>query len=382
MQLWIAWDGRGAYIDIFVGLCLWILIKKNRIKLNIQKKNVFLFVILLLSYVYLEMLDRNITGIVASIFGYILPVSLILFLNGEEQVKCLNYIVKWFAILMIPSMITYLLCQIIELPSFGTLKFGDNPNLPDLYLFRENYFFCTMFLKEAARFNGPFNEPGHLGMMSAFLLFADCYKFNKRSTWIILLALLMTLSLSGYVLAFFGYLFVKYNRGEISLKFIVLFLLILLLGYLFVTFYNGGDNLINEKIVSRLEPDEENGIEGNNRVKGDIHFYFLTMFTNARLLLFGYDKETIDWLASTGSRGTGMEMYIVVHGVFGLFLSMSFYLICFLFRKPKKAAALFGLFMFMVLLQRSYWYWFAMIICYWYGFTSWNRGINQVKRGK
>lgn len=382
MQLWIAWDGRGTYIDIFVGLCLWILIKKNRIKLNIQKENVFLFVILLLSYVYLVMAGRNFAGIVGSLIGYVFPVSLILFLNGEEQVKCINYIVKWFAILMIPSMITFLLCQTIGLPSFGLLKWGDNSYLSDNYLFRENYIFCTIPLKEAPRFNGPFNEPGHLGMMAAFLLFADCYKFNKRSTWIILLALLMTLSLSGYVLAFLGYLFVKYNRGEISLKFIVLFLLILLLGYLFVTFYNGGDNLINEKIVSRLEPDEENGIEGNNRVHGDIHLFFLNMFKDSRLLLFGYDRNTVDWLASTGSRGTGMEMYIVVHGVFGLFLSISFYLVCFLYRNPKKPAALYFLFVFLILLQRSYWYWFSMIICYLYGFTSWNRGINQVKRGK
>lgn len=382
MQIWIAWNGRGAYIDIFASLCLWILIKINRVKLNIQKKNVFLFVILLLSYVYLEMLDKNTTGIVASIFGYILPVSLILFLNSEEQVRCLNYIVKWFAILMIPSIITFLLCQTIGLPSFGLLKWGDNSYSSDYYLFRENYIFCTIPLKEVPRFNGPFNEPGHLGMMAAFLLFADGYNFKKKSTWVILLSLLMSLSLSGYVLGLVGYLFVKYDRRRIKLKFIVLFLMIILSSYFFTTFYNGGDNLINEKIVSRLELDDENGITGNNRVHGDIHLYFGNMFKDSRLLLFGYDRNTVDWLRSSGSGGTGMEMYIVVNGIFGFFLSISFYLVCFLYRNPKKPAALYFLFMFLLLLQRSYWYWFSIIICYLYGFTYWNRGLNQVKREK
>ena len=383
MELWIAWNGRSYYINFFVGLCLWILIKINCIKLIIGKKNVYLFIILLLSYVYLSLAHFSINGIVAGLLGYLFPVSLIIFLNDEDRVKCLGYIVKWFAILMIPAMITYLLCQTIGLPSLGTLKLSDNPYQPDSYLFKENYFFCTMYsLKETVRFNGPFNEPGHLGMMSAFLLFADGYKFNKSSTWVILLALLMTLSLSGYVLAFFGFLFVKYNRGKLQLKFIILFLLIFLFGYLFVTFYNGGDNIINERIVSRLEPDEERGIAGNNRVFGDIHLYYLDMFNDTRLVLFGYDRETIDWLASTGSRGTGMEMFMVANGVVGIFLSLSFYFFCFLFRKPKKAAALYFLFVFLLLLQRSYWFWFSWIICYLYGFNTWNRNQNQKKFSK
>lgn len=380
MELWIAWDGREVYIDFFVGLVLLFLIKKNHIKLNTERKNVFLFIILFLSYVFLKLSDRNAAGIVGGLMGYLFPVSLIFFLNDDERVKCLNYIVKWFAILMIPAMLTYLLCQTVGLPSLGTLKVSDNPYQGDWYLCKNNYIFCTTYaLKETARFNGPFNEPGHLGMMAAFLLFADGYKFQKRSTWVIMLALLMTVSLSGYVLAFVGYMFTKYNKGEFKLKFIVLFLLFIFASFLFATFYNAGENIINEKIIARLEPDEETGIAGNNRVFGDIHLYFLSMFSNTRLLLFGYDRETMDWLASTGSRGTGMEMYIVQHGIIGVILSFSFYFFFFLFKKPKKVAALYLFFVFLLLLQRSYWYWASWLICYLYGFTSWKIESRKTK---
>ena len=374
MEIWIAWNGRGVYIDFFVGLCLLLLIKRNHINLSIGKKKRILLFFLLISYFYLKMGNRNVAGLIGGFVGYVLPVSLLVSLNNDERGKCLRYIVKWFAILMIPSMLTYILCQTIGLPSLGTLKVSDNPYQPNWYLFKANYFFCTTYtLKETTRFNGPFNEPGHLGMMAAFLLFADGYKFQKRSTWVILLAILMTVSLSGYVLAFLGYLFVKYYKGEIKLKFIITFLILVLLIYLFATFYNAGNNIINERIIARLEPDEEKGIVGNNRVFGEIHLYFLRMFSNMRLLLFGYSRETIDYLVSTGSRGTGMEMYIVQYGIIGVILSLSFYFVAFLYHRPKKAAALFFSFVFLLLLQRSYWYWFSWIICYLYGFASWKK---------
>lgn len=376
MELWIAWNGRAVYINAFIGFVLWALIWKEGIKLNTDNRNLVILLSLFFSFTCLNLIYKNVSGIIGGLFGYMLPISCLVLLNERDQRKCLNYIVKWFAILMIPAMITYLLCQTVGLPSLGTLKLSNNPYLPDWYLYKENYLFCTMYaLKETVRFNGPFNEPGHLGMMSAFLLFADGFNFKKKSTWIILLALLVTLSLSGYVLAFVGYMFTRYYQKKMKLKFIILFLVAVLVGYLFANFYNGGDNVINERIVSRLEPDEEKGIAGNNRVRGDIHLYFLKMFNDTKLLLFGYDRETMAWLAENGSVGTGMEMYMVSFGLIGVILSIFFYFVVFFYRNDKKAASLFLTFVILMLLQRSYWYWFSWIICYLYGLSSWDKNI-------
>lgn len=378
MDLWIAWSGRGVYIDFFVGLCLYFLIKKNHIALNFENKNVIVFFFLIISVIFLKLDGKNEAGIIGEMMGYLFPCSLIIFLNDNDRVKCLNYIVKWFAILMVPAIITYILCQTVGLPSLGTIKVSNNDIQSDWYLLKENYFFCTMYaIKETDRFNGPFNEPGHLGMMSAFLLFADGFKFHKKSTWIILLSLLMTFSLSGYVLAFVGFLFLKNYNGKIKLKVMLPLLIFIVVGYLFSVYYNDGDNIVNEKIISRFEYDEERGIVGNNRLRGDIHLYFLSLLSHPDLLLFGYDYETVRRWAYEGSRGTGIEMFIVRFGIVGFVLSLSFYLVCFLYDRPKKAAALYLTFVFLMLLQRSYWYWASWLICYLYGFTSWKKNPNK-----
>lgn len=378
MELWIAWHGREVFIDFFVGLCLLYLIIKNRIKLNFEQKNVITFLLLLLFAIIYKMANKNWAGIMGETFGYIFPVSLIIFLNDIDRVKCIRYIVKWFAILMVPAIITYFLCQTIGLPSLGTLKLHDNPYQEDWYLYKENYFFCTMYaLRETMRFNGPFNEPGHLGMMSAFLLLADGFKFNKKSTWVIFLALLMTQSLSGYILAFVGFLFANYNNGTMKFKVMMPFLIFIIGGYLYATYYDAGNNFLNERILARLEYDEETGIEGNNRLRGDIHLYFLNMLSDRYLLFFGYDRDTIEQWASEGSRGTGLEMYIVAHGIVGAILSLSFYFVAFLYERPKKAAALYFAFVFLLLLQRSYCYWASWLICYLYGLTTWKMNTKK-----
>ena len=378
MEIWIAWDGRGRFINFFLWVSLLFLIKKNRIKLNYEQKNVAIFFTLFISYTCLYLVNMNVNGIIGSLFSYFLPASLIIFLNDNDRIKCLRYIVKWFAMLMVPAIITYILCQTIGLPSLGTLKLHDSPYQADWYLYKENYLFCTMYaFKETERFNGPFNEPGHLGMMSAFLLFADGYRFKKRNTWIIFLALLMTLSLSGYVLAFMGFLLRKYNEGKVKMKWLIPFIIIIVGGYLYGTYYNGGDNIINERIMARLEYDEESGIVGNNRARGDIHIYFLKMLYDPYLLLFGYDRDTVVQWAFEGSRGTGIEVFIVHHGIVGVLLSISLYFVCSLYSKPKRTAILFLIYMILILLQRSYWYWFSMLICYLYGLTSWTKTLKR-----
>ena len=228
---------------------------------------------------------------------------------------------------MIPSIIAWLLFLSAGLPSIGQIWYTTRESLhAPWYLLRNNHvFLITYVLRETDRFNGYFIEPGHLGMMGAFLLYADGFDFKKKTSWVILV--LLTLSLSGYVLLFVGFLFAKYERKEISLKFVLFIGILILAVYLFGTFYNEGDNALNERILSRLEYDEERGIEGNNRAHGEIPLYFAKMFSDWHLILFGYDKGLILDLAEEGSRGTGMQYFMVCHGLIGVIFSFSPYLV-------------------------------------------------------
>ena len=186
----------------------------------------------------------------------------------------------------------------------------------------------------------------------------------------------MTLSLSGYVLVVIAYLFTMYSRNKIGVQYVLLFIFTVLGFYLFGVFYNGGDNIINEMILSRLEYDEERGFTGNNRVFGQIPLYFAMMWNDTNTVLFGYGRKTMKWLAETGSRGTGFTMWMVSHGVIGTIAALLFYLVYSLFSKNKLFAFLLFAFVCMVFWQRSYPFWFSWVICYVYGIT-YNRKISR-----
>lgn len=56
--------------------------------------------------------------------------------------------------------------------------------------------------------------------------------------------------------------------------------------------YNGGRNVLNEKILSRLQYDEDKGISGNNRTSHLADAYF-EQYTNNGQILFGVGNQTI-----------------------------------------------------------------------------------------
>ena len=369
MGLWIGWNGRGDYIYAVIGVFMFLFVRTNHVKLEYSKRNVISLIVVILCFTYIRINEKSLGLRVPFIFY--LPVSLLILLNEEDKIKCIPHIVRWFSYLLIPSIIVYLLYQTVGLPSLGEIQVSGNVDQPYEYTHRQNYiFYCySDFGNYAIRFNGPFIEPGHLGMMSSFLLLASGYNFKKIETWIIILGILFTLSLSGYMLAFFGYLFYQFGNGRINVKFIIgVFFFVLIVLYVAFT-YNDGDNLLFELIVSRLEPDEEKGFAGNNRVFGEIDLYFATMFTDTRLLLFGYDVETMQYLSASGSRGTGLVMEIVRHGIVGAVLSILFYFVYAFNGSRGKMTFAFLAYVLMLYWQRTYPFWFAWIICYVYGLT-------------
>ena len=358
MNLWIGWNGRSKYIYMCVGLIALLYVCVNHVKINLDKRNVFSFIVLCIAYIYISHIGLG------SIFEFFIPLYVIIFLENSNKVECIYYITKWFSLLLIPAIIIFVLYQTVGFPSFGTLVFNDFGNQSYEYLHRSNFVFYNYTDYYGIRFNGPFLEPGHLGMIGAFLLLATGFDFKRKETWIILCSIFLTLSLAGYMLTIIGFMLLKYYREQISIKFIILFLLLIAVLYIFSNFYNGGDNLINEKIFSRLEPDEEKGFSGNNRVFGEVNLYFLNMFNDKKLLLYGYDENTIDYLAETGSRGTGFIMYMVRHGIIGTVIVSLFYLFYSILSKDKKIAFLFFVFVALMYWQRSYPFWYSWFICY------------------
>ena len=367
MKWWLGWEGRWKYIDLVtLSFLLFSLWNYPYIKFCFNRRNLFLA--LTLSFSYIGFGEFAISKVTSCVVFFI-----ICCLRRDFQVQCLQYIFKWFAWLMIPSIIVYFFAQAGIMPSFGTLHTIENVNETYFkldYVTRVNYvFYCYSHFYEI-RFNGPFIEPGHLGMMVAFLLFADGFDFKKKESYILLFAIVLSMSLSGILLTFFGYIFTKYEQRKIQLSFIVIFGFGILLFYLIGTFYNDGDNLINEWVLKRLEYDEEKGISGNNRVFGQIDLYYAAMFNDIHTLLYGYDNETIEYLAWHKSRGTGFVMCMVVHGLIGTIVGIIFYVFYSLSADNKRTAMLFLAFVLMLYWQRTYPFWYSWIICFVFGISK------------
>lgn len=375
MNIWLGWDERLRYCYYVISLIMVVTLMADKSRhLCYSWKTVVPLLSLIMAYSYIYEFHYP------TIVSYFFPFSVIILLRKRDQVLCIDFITKWFAVLMVPCIITYALVQTNMLSPIGTVRLNHDSFYALSYVIRENYIFYVYSDFYGIRFNGPFIEPGHLGMMSAFLLFANGFDIKRKENVVIMLTLVLTWSLAGYVLALVGYIFTMYDQRKIQLKQVISFLVVVVIIFLYANFYNDGDNLLNELIFSRLESDEEKGISGNNRVDNEVMLYFYSLFLNEKLLLFGYGNDMYDWLASNRHGGTGIYMYAVRFGLVGSIAAMAFYLLYALFHKTKSIAFLFVIFVLSLFWQRSYPFWFSWIICFVYGITNHQYNLNYEDR--
>lgn len=367
MKIWLCWEDRTMYINWFIGLGAILISFVSNIKFDFSKTNILLCICVFVSQLY--------NG---SKFGLwfmlaFLPYITIICLNSKDKALCLRYITMWFGYLMVPSILIYILCNTIDLPALNTQQaLSEEWAEQSGYGICKNYIFYmkSEFDNYGLRFNGPFLEPGHLGMMGAFLLFVNKFDFSRKGMFFILLAVLLSLSLAGYVLLVIGYFMILFYNNKIRLKHLIVYSLLLLVAYNIGIYYNDGNNLVNELIISRLQSDDEKGFAGNNRVFGMMEIYYLGLFSDIKLFLYGYSRDVMEWLAETGSRGSGYMVYMCWYGFVGVILSFILYLIVFFKSKVRLFAFLALMFVLLMFWQRCYPNWTSWIICYLYGITS------------
>ena len=272
---------------------------------------------------------------------------------------------------MFIGVLLYLANLVGGLPSLGVIK-SDYGNIEMSAGFFNNYIAYIKPLDSDStysfhRFNGPFIEPGDLGCTAAFMLMAAKFDFKRYDKLIwVLIALIVSMSLAGYILTFIAYIFVLFTQGRISKRFMFTTIFSIFGIYLFGTYYNGGDNAFNEAILSRLQSDEETGFSGNNRNSLLKTQYFLNMFSDPHTIWFGYDARTIEYLNESGL-GAGFVNKAINVGMFGMIGLILPYLYIAKTSTTKKYAWLFFVFFLFYMYQRSESTWICYIICYVYG---------------
>lgn len=188
-------------------------------------------------------------------------IGTVLFLSLDDRKKILYKINRLLTILISCSFVLFAVDGLLGgIPSLGQMTMAQ-------YTFNNHLLYIDVL-----SYNGKFSafslEPGYYSLLAVGLICVNCFDFKKYTTILCLLTILFSFSLGGYVLFTMGLIihaFVKSTSvWKVAKRVVGLLLGITVLYYVAVT-WNGGNNLVNEKIVSRLEIDEDRGISGNNR---------------------------------------------------------------------------------------------------------------------
>lgn len=366
MELWIGWEGRKIMMLILFGGGALLVKMMYNIPFNLSKRNIILVLLFYIAFLY--RLNAGFAQFFTQMPSQLIPIICILCIADEYKEKILYYITKWYARLILFSLCVYFVVSFVPIPGLNNLEFASGV----AYGSFSNYIVYVKSLYNVAeggfiRFNGPFLEPGYVGMIGAFLLFANNFNFKKKESKIILLSVLFSMSLAGWMLAFIGYLLNLFYIGRIRMSRLV-FSVLFIISFIYIgQSYNDGQNVINEAILSRLEYDEEKGFSGNNRNSSAITALALEIWSgNTEILLYGYPKRTFQQYEDYELIGSGFNHFLVYNGLVGVLLIFAFYIYTIITARDKKFALLFFIFVLFSFWQRSYALWFSWIICFYY----------------
>lgn len=317
---WFLWKLSHVFFFVaFIPIMMALLIDrklKNKIFTRTDFKGPTVCYILL-SFVMALVNIRNPFAYVASIVHGLMFMALFR-LNEDACKRFADFLCKSLAVLLcvsIPFYVLYLLG--FNLPHTHIVN-------EELMYSYENFRFFLLDDRQKLiiipRFHSVFLEPGHLGTFGVFLLLTQIRKWNKWYNIIIFVAILMTFSLAGYVLlamSIFGNVWIRRKAIVGKLIFVIgLFAAVAVIS----TFYNKGENLVNQLIVQRLTINEDGKLEGDNRVTDEFENEFNSFMDSSDVLT---GREYI--LAKYGWGNAGYRVFIYDHGLISLLFVIVFY---------------------------------------------------------
>lgn len=346
-----AWFGfllPGNIIPALVSVFMVVCFAFGNFNLKFTPRVYSLLGILLLYFLYSTFILGIPYGII-QLTSYF-PAILIFMLEPAKQLDLLKYITRWIGILLIIDLIGFGLTFFISLPHSDFVPAG----MEDHYGVYENY---LLFIKRTAfetnaftivRFSGPFIEPGHLSMVCGTLLFANRYRTKENPLlWVYIIAILISLSLAGYVILLAGILLCRVKNIYtviISLAFGVGIWAVFAYGW------NSGNNPVNKMIFERLEYDEDKGIKGNNRTLIQTDYYFNHSIQDGTFWL-GVRSQKEQKLKI---RGAGYKIFILKYGIVAVAFVAWIYLLLIAPKSNKRYAISFFILIVMLFLQRAY----------------------------
>ena len=289
---------------------------------------------------------------------------LILLSDEDNTVKNLRIITELMGLLLIPGIIVWVANLKLQLPA----PIIQHPNESDNYLFF-NYIVNIGLINDSRfgfiRFQSVFLEPGYLGVLLSFLLYANKYRIKRWYNMVCLIGLLFSFSLAGYIITGVGVILSSSTSNKTVVGSFIVSSFLVIVFVLMGRSINNGDNIINNVILSRISG--ANVVEDNNRFGGNIDYVFNQSFSNGKIL-FGDPSQ----LEISGD-GAGYKVFLIIHGIIGTLFSFLLYLCLLVYNKQTKYGYGFLFIICITFLQASYPYSCSWLIPYILGLT--NNGV-------
>ena len=148
----------------------------------------------------------------------------------------------------------------------------------------DNYYIFLRGVSILPRFCSVFLEPGHYILISCPILFINKFNIRDKRILIILVASIFAFSLAFFLVCIFA--LICFNH---IVRSIFLYVFIFIIGAIAVPQIqkiNGGDNIVNQLIIMRLQVDDDKGLSGNNRNSDDFNRYY-NKFLKSDKVYFG-----------------------------------------------------------------------------------------------
>lgn len=274
--------------------------------------------IILLTIVNVVRTKGSMSNLIFPFYAYSLLTPLLL--NFDDLRQLLNKANKFLCIIVSLSIILHIFRLVGVLPRGLLFPLGDD-------LVFQNYivYVNRIYPFETPRFFGFCIEPGFFGLLMSAMLLVNRFDFRKKSTIIYFVALLLTLSLGGYLITFIcWFLFASGARSIKVSRFVIMGALFGLFAYGLFYFatniWNNGNNVFNEYIVERLVYDESKGtISGNNR-QNEAALDMWYVFSHSEDVFWGIGVEEYEKMRGNNYNGSSIYEYIIVSGIFGTLL--------------------------------------------------------------
>ena len=339
-----------------------------------ERKTIIWFLLLLLAILATN-IRSNFNGLLNSVFT-IVPFLFVFNLKSELKSELLYALLITLGVTMFFSMVWWMLYLIgVPLPH-SYYSVGDYYEYENYFFFIRNMKWSFLEMLPIPRYCFIFYEPGYLGCLIALLLYVYSYDFKGvKVLYILLVALILSFSLAGWLIALLGFIFRRLKASKNRTGWLSFFTVFMVAFVLFFKSYNGGDNIINLAVLQRMEMSDESDalISGYNRSSESLRDYFWTDFVHSKHALFGRPDAT-RFFDNDETLVTDWFSYVIRYGWFGLALFIFFvFYPPFAYRKNKFDLTVFsGLFLLI----------FSQTIFLIYGYmylTVFSMGCNEIK---